>query len=159
MTNVQTMLALGAMVLLTLTSLRFNSSLLETTTAEMENKVYLTAFSLADDLIEEIKNKAFDEATKEFPVSLPYLTTPANFGMNPMLAGVRDDIDDYHGYSKLISAPHAEDYTVSCVVNYVQSGNQNLVSNVPTYYKRVVVTVSSPFLRQPVSLSFIFSLK
>jgi hypothetical protein len=158
MTNIQSMLALGAMVILTLTSLRFNSSLMESTTAELENKVYLTAFSLADDLIEEIKNKAFDEATKTIAVvSLTSLTQPGNFGV--IKGELRDDIDDYHNYSTLISAPHAEDYLVTCVVQYVTQANQDVVSTVPTYYKRVTVTVDSPFLRNSVSLSFIFSLK
>jgi hypothetical protein len=158
MTNIQSMLALGALVLLTITSLRFNGSLLESTTAEMENKVYLTAFSLADDLLEEIKNENFDENTKVTPVvSLSNLTLPKDFGMTSEVPP--DDIDDYHGYAKTISAPHAEDYYVSAVVNYVMANNQDVVSTTPTYYKRVIVTISSPFLRQPVSLSFIFSLK
>jgi hypothetical protein len=157
MTNIQSMLALGALVLLTLTSLRFNGSLLETTTAEIENKVYLTAFSLADDLIEEMKNKPFDAATIKIGMaSLSALTPPSGFGSNTKL---RNDIDDYHNYSRIISAPHAEDYLVTCIVEYVTENNQNVVSTTPTYYKRVTVTVSSPFLRLPVSLSFIFSLK
>jgi hypothetical protein len=159
MTNIQSMLALGALVILTLTSLRFNGTLLETTTAELENKVYLTAFSLADDLIEEIKNKAFDEATKKFVTSdLSALTPPSGFGTGNFEV-VRDDIDDYHNYTYLISAPHAEDYTVSCIVQYVSNTDQNVVITVPSYYKRVTVTVDSPFLRNSVSLAFIFSLK
>lgn len=159
MTNIQSLLALGALVLLTLTSLRFNGSLLETTTAELENKVYLTAFSLADDLIEEIKNKPFDEATKTFPVvSLSGLTLPADFGV-PSKTSPRDDIDDYHNYARTISAPHAEDYLVTCVIQYVSNSNQNVVSTTQTYYKRASVTVSSPFLRNSVTLAFIFSLK
>ena len=58
-------LSIGAIVLLPLISLRFNTTLLQNRTTEIENKVYLTAFSLADDLIEEIKHKAFDEDTVE----------------------------------------------------------------------------------------------
>jgi hypothetical protein len=157
MTNIQSMLALGALVLLTLTSLRFNGSLLETTTAEIENKVYLTAFSLADDLIEEIKNKPFDAATINVSMaSLSALTPPSGFGTNTK---ERNDIDDYHNYSRLISAPHAEDYLITCVVEYVMENDQDVVSTTATFYKRVTVTVSSPFLRLPVNLSFIFSLK
>jgi hypothetical protein len=159
MTNIQSLLALGALVILTLTSLRFNGSLLESTTAELENKVYLTAFSLADDLIEEIKNKPFDEATKLFPVvSLAGLTTPDKFGI-AYKGEIRDDMDDYHNYQDTISAPHAEDYMVSCVIQYVSNADQNVVSTVQTYYKRASVTVGSPFMRNSVTLSFIFSLK
>jgi hypothetical protein len=157
MTNIQSMLALGAMVLLTITSLRFNGGLLESTTAEIENKVYLTAFSLADDLIEEMKNKPFDAATINVALaSLSALTPPSSFGKK---TANELDIDDYHNYSKLVSAPHAEDYLVTCVVEYVMANNQNVVSTTATFYKRATVTVNSPFLRLPVNLSFIFSLK
>ncbi|MDX1372626.1 MAG: hypothetical protein R3321_09145, partial [Nitrososphaeraceae archaeon] len=55
-------LSIGALLFLSLISLRFNASVLENSTVETENKIYLTAFSLADDLIEEIKQKAFDAA-------------------------------------------------------------------------------------------------
>ena len=51
----QSMLSLGALILFSFISVNFNSTILENTTVETENKVYLTAFSLADDLIEEIK--------------------------------------------------------------------------------------------------------
>lgn len=159
MTNIQSLLALGALVLLTLTSLQFNGSLMESTTAELENKVYLTAFSLADDMIEEIKNKAFDEATKNFIVaSTSALTLPSNFGVASKTDPL-DDIDDYNNYKKTVSSPHAEDYEVSCVIQYVSAANQNVVSTTPTFYKRASVTVSSPYLRHSVTLAFIFSLK
>ena len=59
MSNIQSMLAIGSLFLLSMVSLNFNSALLQSNTAEIENKVYLTAFSLADDLIEEIKQKSF----------------------------------------------------------------------------------------------------
>ena len=62
----QSLLALGAILLLSFISLNFNSTILQNTTVETENKVYLTAFSLGDDLIEEIKQKAFDEKTVDF---------------------------------------------------------------------------------------------
>ena len=152
-------MALGALVLLTLTSLQFNGSLMECTTAELENKVYLTAFSLADDMIEEIKNKAFDEATKTFVVaSTSALTPPSGFGLVSKTDPL-DDIDDYNNYKKTVSSPHAEDYEVSCLIHYVSAANQNIVSSTPTFYKRASVTVSSPYLRHSVTLAFIFSLK
>ena len=69
MSNIQSMLAIGSLFLLSMVSLNFNSALLQSNTAEIENKVYLTAFSLADDLIEEIKQKNFDEKTLLFPNS------------------------------------------------------------------------------------------
>ena len=108
------------MMILSLVALRFNSSVLSTMSIEVQNKVYLTAFSLADDMIEEIKGKAFDEATIQFPTATGNLTLPGNLG--PETGEVYpyyDDVDDYNGYSKSINAPHAENYKVICSVCYV----------------------------------------
>ena len=155
-------LTLGAIALLSLISLRFNTTVLENRTTETENKIYLTAFSLADDLIEEIKQKAFDEETVEFrSIKVSALTETESFG--PVDPGENsvidfDDIDDYNGYSKSISLPNAENYTVVSTVNYVTEDDQDLICQEQTFYKRVKVEVSSPYLSHPVNLSFVFTL-
>jgi len=150
------------MALLALISMRFNSTLLENRTTEIENKVYLTAFSLADDLIEEIKQKAFDEQTVEWrAIPVDQLTNIDAFGaVDPDESSVSDfdDIDDYHNYSRPISLPHVENYTVSSTVDYVSASDQDQVSNTQTYFKRVTVRVTSPYLSHPVRLAFVFTL-
>lgn len=155
-------LSIGAIALLALISLRFNNTVLETKTTEIENKVYLTAFSLADDLIEEIKQKAFDEQTVEWKaIKATNLSPYESFG--PVDPGESssidfDDIDDYDRYSKSISLPHAEDYSVTSIVDYVTEGNQNTISSTPTFYKRVTILVNSPYMSHSVKLAFIFTL-
>jgi hypothetical protein len=155
------MLVMGGMIFLALVSLRFNSSLLENSTVEIENKVALTAFSLADDLIEEIKTRSFDAATVQFPTNDPTDLTPAN-ALGPKMGEVYpffNDIDDFHNYTRVASAPHAENYTVKCEVFYVDGNNPNNTSGIQTFYKKVVVTVISPYMRHSLSLSYIFTLK
>ncbi|OIP56059.1 MAG: hypothetical protein AUK34_12030 [Ignavibacteria bacterium CG2_30_36_16] len=161
MSTVQSMLTIAALVFLSLASLQFNRTALHTQTAEIENKVYLTAFSLADDMIEEIKVKGFDETTVPFPTNITTnLTSLANLGPDAgETYGSYDDVDDYNGYEKLISAPHAEDYFISVTVKYVDGDDPDTFSTVQTFYKKVLVTVSSPFMNYPVKLSFIFTLK
>ena len=161
MSNTNSMFSIGALLFLSLISLRFNTSVLENTTIETENKIYLTAFSLADDLIEEIKQKAFDAATINFPTNNPGDLTPAN-NLGPALSEASpdfNDIDDFNGYSRTITAPHAENYQVSCQVWYVDGNNPDFGVITQTFYKKVSVTVSSPYLKNPVSLTFIFTLK
>lgn len=161
MNGIQSFLAIGAISFLTLTSLSFNSALLESTTVEVENKVYLTAFSLADDMIEEIKLKAYDEKTLVFPTTNRANLTPGlSLGKDSSeVYPYFDDIDDYNNYTKHIVAPHAESYDISCSVRYVQETNSNQNSTNQTFHKRVDITVSSPFFRQNVNLSFIFTHK
>lgn len=161
MSNIQSFLTIGAITLMSIISLRFNEAVLQNSSIEVENKVYLTAFSLADDLIEEIKEKAFDATTVNFPTTDPLtLTHPSNLGVDSIdVYPDYDDVDDYNGYSRMISAPHAEDYLVDCTVWYVKPTDQIQFSSVQTFYKRVEVQVSSPYLKNPVKLSFIFTLK
>ncbi len=161
MGSIQSLLAIGAVVLFTLVSIRFNSSVLQNLTVEVENKVYLTAFSLADDLIEEIKQKAFDEETVEWrSITEPELTPAGEFGVfdagETTDPATWDDIDDYHVYSKDIDLPHAEGYTVTCAVSYSDEFGGD--PGTQTYFKKVTITADSKYLSHPVNLSFIFTL-
>ena len=161
MTSGESLLSVGALLAFSLVSLNFNSTVLQNTTVEVENKVYLTAFSLADDLIEEVKQKAFDAATIDFPTTNPASLTPAGSlgpggGENyPFF----NDIDDFNGFERDVSAPHAENYEVTCEVFYVEKDNPDAISSTQTFYKKVKVTVESPYLRNPVTLSQIFTHK
>ena len=156
MYSINSMLSLGAMLLLALVSLRFNSTVLENNTIEIENKVYLTAFSLADDLIEEIKEKAYDEKTIDFQaIALGQLTLPLGRETGEVWPYF-DDIDDFDGYQKIVDLPHAEGYNINCRVNYVDSDGEDLSSQ--SFFKKVTVIVSNDYLRSPLFMSFIFSL-
>ena len=162
MGNIQSFTTIGAILLFSLISIRFNSTVLENMTMEVENKVYLTAFSLADDLLEQIKQKAFDEETIVFHSINPEELSPRNifgYGVDPGETGdpsTFDDIDDYNGYTDSVSLPHAEGFRVTSSVEYVQANN--FPSLAQTFFKRVEITVSSDYLSHPVKLSFIFTL-
>lgn len=161
MSNTHSIISIGALTLLALVNLRFNTSLLENQIIETENKIYLTAFSLADDLIEEIKQKAFDAVTVDFPTTDRSDLTPYQY-FGPSSSEIYpnyNDIDDYQKFTRAVSLPHAENYNVSCQVWYVNESNPDQISSTQTFYKKVKVTVSSPYLKKPVSLSFIFTLK
>ena len=161
MSNLHSFLSLGALLLISLISLRFNSSVLENSNIETENKVYLTAFSLANDLIEEMKNKAFDAATVKFPTTDPsLLTSPYSLGhASNEEYPYYNDIDDYNNFYQTIDAPHAENYEIRCSVYYVSEYNTEYKVMTQTFYKRADVTVASPYLTNTIRLSFIFTLK
>lgn len=157
----QSLLSIGALAVFSLVSLNFNSTILNNTTVEVENKVYLTAFSLADDLIEEIRQKAFDAATVDFPTTnTASLTSP--YGLGPRYDESYtnfNDIDDFNGFNKTVSAPHAENYHVTCLAQYVNPNNPDQAVSTQTFYKKVTVTVTSPYLRNQVKLYQILTLK
>ncbi len=158
--NIQSMLSLGALMIFGIISLRFDSAVLQNTEVEVENKVYLTAFSLADDLLEEIKQRAFDEQTVVFKSITTAALTPAqSLGKESGEVWPNfNDIDDYNNYSKPVSLPHAENYTVICKIHYASESDQNVISTSQTYYKRVEITVNSPYLSNELKMYYIFTL-
>lgn len=160
MTN-ESMLTIGAIILFALVCLRFNTTVLQNVILEVENKVYLTAFSLGDDLLEEIKQKAFDEETVIFQSINPEeLTLALDLGTDGTenIASEFDDIDDYKGYVKPVDLPHAEGFLVTSDIYYVQDDDFDQISTTQTFFKRADVTVLSDYLSHPVRLSFVFTL-
>lgn len=161
MSMFQSFLAMGAMIMLALLSLNFNSAVMNTNTSEFENQVYLTSFSLAQNVLEEIKEKSFDQTTIEFPTSDPSsLTPPDSLGPDPGEAyPYFNDVDDFNGYKDTVSAPYFETYYISCTVEYVTENDPDVESSTQTFYKKAIVTVTSPFINHSISLSEIYTLK
>lgn len=162
MSGIQSILALGAVWLFALISINFNSTVVHNLSIEVENKVYLTAFSLADDKIEKIKQKAFDECTvNNINVIAPSsLTNPLELGPETGEDSTSfDDIDDYNGDSTRVGLPYVESFDILTKVIYADSTNfDNINYQQKSFYKRVSVKVKSIYLTNPVELTFIFSL-
>jgi hypothetical protein len=160
MSNIQSILAIGSIFLLSIISLSFNNALMQNNGVELENKVYLTAFSLADDLIEEIKQKAYDEKTLVFPtVNRLTLTPVSSLGPDGEVYPYFDDVDDYNNFFRDADAPHAENYHISAKVYYVSETDPDTKNYTQTFHKKVDVIVSSPYLNNNVILTYIFTHK
>ncbi len=164
MSGIQSLLAIGAIWLFALVSINFNTTVVHNISIEVENKVYLTAFSLADDMIEEIKQKAFDEWTADGKlkvVALSSLTDPNNLKAESGEVWPNfNDIDDYNKYPKVITGlPYVENFNVYTTVRYANPTDfSDTLYTQRSFYKRVDVTVTSKYLQTPVRLNFIFSL-
>ena len=148
-------------MILAVITLNFNSAVIQTSSSDFENKVYLTAFSLAQNLLEEIKEKSFDRATVQFPTSNPASLTPVDsLGKDPgEVYPYFNDVDDFNNFRDTISAPYFESYYISCVVQYVNGNDPDETSSTQTFYKKATVTVSSSYARHSISLSAIYTLK
>jgi hypothetical protein len=160
MSGIQSILAIGAIWLFALISINFNSSVVHNISIEVENKSYLDAFSLADDMIEEIKQKTFEDTsgTWEYPkVASDLQPIYSEEGTNHKLF---DDIDDYNGYVDTVGLPYVENFKRTVKVSFADTVNYNADSPYKSFYKRVDVKVESlnNYLSNPVNLSFIFSL-
>lgn len=163
MSGIQSLLAIGAVWLFALVTINFNSTVVHNISIEVENKAYLDAFALADDMIEEIKQKAFDEIVVDSFYTIyeedlsSILLVGGEEGTNRKLF---DDIDDYNGFIDSVGLPYVEEFKRSVTVSYADPNNFNGSYGSKSFYKRVDVKVESleNYLSSPVNLSFIFSL-
>ncbi len=149
-----------------------------------QNEYYISAIGLGQAVIDEAKTKVFDSVTDTSIVSVASsLTTPAKLGRetaaeksipkpdtlittSPYSAaspGFRstylfNDVDDYDMYRRKINTQRAEGYQVDVKVVYVVENDPNTAHmSGQTFCKRMTVTVTSPFLSDPVILYYVFS--
>ncbi len=110
----------------------------------------LTGVMLAQDLMEEIKSKNFDE--KEAKTADGNWSTAMGPDAGESTAGNRstlDDVDDYNGFSENMASPYSG-FTRSVTVSYVNAGAlntplvipQSVPNNWTPEYKRVQVTAT-----------------
>jgi hypothetical protein len=166
MSGIQSLLAIGAIWLFALVSINFNTTVVHNISIEVENKSYLDAFSIADDMIEEIKQKTFDEIVVDSFYTI-YPSDLSNIGKDSgeNLRKSFDDIDDYNGLIDTVGLPYVENFKRTVAVSYANPDNFDDISfgqnsSNRSFYKRVDVRVESlkNYLSNPVNLSFIFSL-
>ncbi len=152
------MLAIAAMLLLSTLVLRVNNSILATGEVMDESKFGVLATSLASSVIEEASNKCFDKVTDGNSVNdSTLLTLPDSLGNEDEDYSEFNDFDDYNCYHKTVTNLPSAKFDVSCVVNYINPPNLVDISAVPTWHKKITVTVSSPLSKDTLRLSSIYS--
>jgi hypothetical protein len=161
MSGIQSLLAIGAVWLFALVTINFNTTVVHNISIEVENKVYLDAFSLADDMIEEIKQKTFEDTsgTWQYPkIEDDLQPIYSEEGNNRDLF---DDIDDYNGFIEVVGLPYVENLRRTVSVKFANPNDfSDTTFTSKSFYKRVDVTIESieNYLTNPVHLSFIFAL-
>ena len=159
MNSGQMMLTIGAMILLSAIVLRVNNNFLSTNDVMMESKFGVLATSLAQSIIEEASNKAFDAQTEGNAIHDVSLLTSSN-GLGPAANEHYpdfNDFDDFNGYTKDITNLPSANFHISCAVCYINAANPDVVSNNRTWNKKITVTVTSPSSTDTVKISSIFS--
>jgi len=154
----QSLFSIGALLLLSVSILRVNTSILTTDTIMQDSKLGVLGISIATSLIEEANRKAFDAASVEDAVgNLGDLTPPNSLGANPSETPENyNDFDDYNGYTKLDTI-NSIDYQLSCSVNYVTPTNVNGISSNATWHKKITVLITSSFMNDTLSFSSVYS--
>ncbi len=110
------------------------------------------SIDLADELMEEIKSRRFDENNfPDEPVS-PGALGVVDSGESSNDRRTFDDVDDYHNWQQSppqaidgSELPNFSEFGRTVFVEYVTVSGANWISSgVTTYYKRITVIVSHP---------------
>ncbi len=160
----QSLLSLGALLLLSTVVLRVNSNILSTDSVLQDSKFGILATSIATSLIEKASRKSFDANTVEDPVTdLSALTDyPLGPGSWEDPPDSCNDFDDFHGFKDTVRDLPSGEFYISCEVNYVNPNNLDGFTTSKTWHKKLTVTVTSPnmgdnSLRDSIKLSTVYS--
>jgi hypothetical protein len=166
------LLILGSILLLTIFTLASNSLIGENERIAEESEFNLTAFSLAQSIIDEAKSKEFDQQTVGAELTTPITLTPAD-QLGPdageAIGGADstspngyksmthfNDVDDYNGYQRYVNTPRADGYNISVQVLYASPSCPDSLLTTPTFCKHMYVSVTSPYISNPVNVQFAF---
>jgi hypothetical protein len=167
------LLAFGALVIFSIFSLISNSSIVNNKKVALESEFIITATSLAQSVIEEAKNKAFDQMTivdtVTVPASLSTILGPDNASEKSVpsfdtiinntfkSASLYNDVDDYNGYKRIVNSPFSPTDTIKVRVSYCSGTSPYDTSGTKSFYKRMTVTVTSyPSISIPIVSTYIF---
>ena len=156
----QMLLVLGAMMLMSMLILSSNRAVLENSDMVAQGGYRLMATSLGQAVIEEAGPKEFDEVVVGTPpTDLPSgFTAPGTLGPDSGESYPDfDDVDDFNGLERDITAADSVGYHLSVQVGYVDAADPNTVISSRTFFKKMDVTVSSDYFPGDTVLSYIFS--
>ena len=125
-----------------------------------ENESFIYGESLSQGLIEEIQTRAFDENTVsgyvDFPEELTFADSLRHEGGENQVNEF-DDIDDFNNYTYIDSLSGRGNFVVKVSVYYINISSPNVKSSLPTFSKRVDISMDNPYLQGTVTVSKIFS--
>jgi len=177
----QILLTVSALMVLGIIILSANSTLLENERVVMDSEFGVAAISLATSLVEEIQGKLYDAAAADSGItSLASLTPAGSLGPNtseryrPTDSTKTDfnDIDDFNNfYIEYVADPSKPkkatyrgdsrgfraDYFMRAKVFYVYKTDLNGTAGIPTWHKKIIVSVASPSSRDTLVFPTIIS--
>jgi MSHA pilin protein MshD len=135
----QSLLSIGALLILSILILRINNSILVTDEILVDSKVGILANSVAVSIIEKASRKFFDAATTEGPVDIETLTTDLGPRYDEIPPDSCNDFDDFHGYTQVDTFYNSLLFFTECEVCYVEPENPDVKVTGPTWHKKLSV--------------------
>jgi hypothetical protein len=153
--NIQMVLIIAALLLLSLISLSVNRAVLLNQETGLEGEATIVATSLAQSLIEEISMKKFDQKVVSGSVAKPDSLTPT-VSLGPDAGETYpnfNDLDDYNGYTRTTATPQTGNLTLRSRVWYTNSALLGDSTFTRTFMKAITVVVdTNAYLKSPVTV-------
>ena len=160
MTTGQSLLSIGAFLLLTLTVLRVNNGILYTDSVMNDSKYAIMANSIATSIIEKAnrvrpdgQSMHFDEKTILNQLNDSTQLTPYNLlnhENGELTEDQYDDFDDYNGYTQEDVHYGSVTFYSKCEVCYVMPNNPDVKLNKTSWHKKISVAVTWRQNDQPI---------
>jgi len=156
MSSGQMIMALGALMLLSMLALSLNSIMLDGNRTMMESELYIGATSVAQSFIEHAAVLRFDEEEgghdpSTFPGTFTY---SGSLGPDGEIYPNFDDVDDFNDYAASV-ATNRVTYDVAITVVYCKSSGTETANR--TYFKKMEITAGCPFIPTDVVVTRIFA--
>ena len=151
MTTGQSLMSIGALLLLSVTVLRVNNNILYSDVVMYDSKFAIMANSIATSIIEELAEceqmvqvRSFDENTILLQLTDPTLLTPyTSLGKEGEATEDQyDDFDDYNGYTQDDVYYGSVTFHSRCEVCYVMPNNPDVKLNNFSWHKKLSVAVT-----------------
>jgi hypothetical protein len=145
----QQLLVLAAIMLLSVFILRVYSTQHNNTINIVTNAAIIKATGIAQTILEQIQTESFDSSTVSKSVtSTASLTPVARLGPDPGETTVTkfNDVDDYNNYTETDTIGTNDIFNVKVKVSYATKMNPDVTSAVPTFSKRVDISVYNKYL-------------
>ncbi|MEX0769416.1 MAG: hypothetical protein WD035_01710 [Balneolaceae bacterium] len=148
---------IGAMIIFSLILLSTNRHILSNTERQVESEVEMLCVTLAQDLIDEARLKAFDDTTKNGAIPIH---VPGDFEASPFSGSTAscDDpnIDTFSKYDKCEEDINTNlgNFNMLVTVHYADSTQYEETSS-KTRHKRMIVTIENPYLTNPIQVQYL----
>ena len=156
MDNGQMFLVLGAVVLLAILVLNVNRTILFSSDNSLQAQAITTTTSVAQQTVDLISSKSFDESTISAAVTdINNFTAPASLSYESgESVNSFDDVDDYKNYSAVVSTPRLGNVSVRVNVGYVNTNLPDVLVSSRTRMKRIEVKAKTIYLPDTLRLYY-----
>ena len=149
------------MLLLAVLVLRVSSTQITTQDSMQTSKFGILAISIANSVIEQACNKAFDQnSINVFVTDVNSFTKDKDLGPESGEDSIEvfNDFDDFNGYTHVYkNLPDSPPLRITCQVNYVDpdaAGNKVKIVSSKQWHKMITVTITSDDSTKMDALSF-----